>query len=57
LFIFIQFSQKPLSIFQKEAPPVGLEPTTDWLTASRSTELSYGGFSFMLHDLKFYCRI
>ena len=26
-----------------EAPPVGLEPTTDWLTASRSTELSYGG--------------
>jgi hypothetical protein len=27
----------------KEAPPVGLGPTTDWLTASRSTELSYGG--------------
>jgi hypothetical protein len=26
-----------------EAPPVGLEPTTDWLTASRSTTLSYGG--------------
>jgi hypothetical protein len=36
----------------EEAPPVGLstrlvflvlEPTTDWLTASRSTWLSYGG--------------
>jgi hypothetical protein len=25
------------------APPIGLEPMTDWLTASRSTELSYGG--------------
>ena len=27
----------------KEAPPKGLEPLTDWLTASRSTGLSYGG--------------
>jgi hypothetical protein len=25
------------------APPIGLEPMTDWLTASRSTWLSYGG--------------
>lgn len=25
------------------APPKGLEPLTDWLTASRSTWLSYGG--------------
>ena len=25
------------------APPVGLEPTTDGLTARRSTTLSYGG--------------
>ena len=25
------------------APPIGLEPMTDWLTASRSTGLSYGG--------------
>ena len=25
------------------APPKGLEPLTDWLTASRSTGLSYGG--------------
>jgi hypothetical protein len=25
------------------APPKGLEPLTDWLTASRSTVLSYGG--------------
>jgi hypothetical protein len=27
------------------APPKGLEPLTDWLTASRSTWLSYGGTS------------
>ena len=27
------------------APPIGLEPMTDWLTASRSTWLSYGGSS------------
>jgi hypothetical protein len=26
-----------------KAPPKGLEPLTDWLTASRSTWLSYGG--------------
>jgi hypothetical protein len=26
-----------------KAPPKGLEPLTDWLTASRSTGLSYGG--------------
>ena len=25
------------------APPKGLEPLTDWLTASRYTGLSYGG--------------
>jgi hypothetical protein len=25
------------------APPIGLGPMTDWLTASRSTWLSYGG--------------
>ena len=30
-------------ILGKEAPPKGLEPLTDWLTASRSTGLSYGG--------------
>jgi hypothetical protein len=24
-------------ILRKEAPPIGLEPMTDWLTASRST--------------------
>ena len=24
-------------ILGKEAPPIGLEPMTDWLTASRST--------------------
>jgi hypothetical protein len=28
---------------EKVAPPIGLGPMTDWLTASRSTELSYGG--------------
>jgi hypothetical protein len=32
-----------LSKTMEKAPPVGLEPTTDWLTASRSTTLSYGG--------------
>jgi hypothetical protein len=26
-----------------EAPPIGFEPMTDWLTASRSTGLSHGG--------------
>jgi hypothetical protein len=25
------------------APPIGIEPMTNWLTARRSTELSYGG--------------
>lgn len=25
------------------APPLGLEPRTYWLTASRSNQLSYGG--------------
>jgi hypothetical protein len=25
------------------APPIGFEPMTDWLTASRSTGLSHGG--------------
>ena len=30
-------------ILGKGAPPKGLEPLTDWLTASRSTWLSYGG--------------
>ncbi len=28
------------------APPIGLGPMTDWLTASRSTWLSYGGISW-----------
>jgi hypothetical protein len=32
------------------APPIGLEPMTDWLTASRSTWLSYGG-SFKTDNL------
>ena len=31
------------SISDNVAPPIGLEPMTDWLTASRSTWLSYGG--------------
>jgi hypothetical protein len=26
-----------------KAPPIGFEPMTDWLTASRSTGLSHGG--------------
>jgi hypothetical protein len=30
------------------APPKGLEPLTDWLTASRSTGLSYGGKAIRL---------
>jgi hypothetical protein len=37
-----------------KAPPVGLEPTTDWLTASRSTSLSYGGNSLFSKKFEFY---
>ena len=35
------------------APPKGLEPLTDWLTASRSTELSYGGTVTASYDFDF----
>jgi hypothetical protein len=40
---------------QKEsmAPPKGLEPLTDWLTASRSTWLSYGGTALRLCTFSF----
>ena len=34
---------KNSSFLENVAPPIGLEPMTDWLTASRSTGLSYGG--------------
>ena len=37
----------------KKAPPKGLEPLTDWLTASRSTGLSYGGTALRLCTFSF----
>ncbi len=39
------------------APPKGLEPLTDWLTASRSTWLSYGGTSECAYALSVQQRL
>ncbi len=40
-----------------EAPPKGLEPLTDWLTASRSTGLSYGGSNSSFNSFQFCSAI
>ena len=46
------------SSFQEiRAPPIGLEPMTDWLTASRSTGLSYGGSNSNCNSFQFYSAI
>ena len=42
---------KGRNVESEKAPPKGLEPLTDWLTASRSTGLSYGGPIQTLYDL------
>ena len=46
-------------IWKNRAPPIGLEPMTDWLTASRSTELSYGGIfrGLQVSALEGYLRL
>ena len=48
---------KNSSFLEIEAPPIGLEPMTDWLTASRSTGLSYGGSNSNCNSFQFYSAI
>ena len=45
------------SFLENVAPPIGLEPMTDWLTASRSTGLSYGGSNSNCNSFQFYSAI
>ena len=48
---------KNSSFLEIVAPPIGLEPMTDWLTASRSTGLSYGGSNSNCNSFQFYSAI
>jgi hypothetical protein len=54
LFLQKQKNRKNTARALCVAPPIGLEPMTDWLTASRSTWLSYGG-TIQTYSFEFCC--